>query len=54
MNNTDYGYHIHSTIIHEDNIPRKTTARQSYYSVIQKSSPLNVFAIFSLVVNLCN
>jgi len=44
MNNTDYGY----------NIPRKIAARQSCYSVSQKSSPLKLFVIFSLVVNLCN
>jgi len=54
MNNTDYGYHIHSTIIHEDSKTHKTAARQSYYSVSQKSSPLKLLAIFSLVVNPCN
>jgi len=31
MNNTDYGYHIHSTLIHKDSIPRKTAAKQSVW-----------------------
>jgi len=54
MNNTDYGYHIHSMIIRNirnirgNSIPCKTAARQSYYSVSQIVAPWNFLRYFHL------